>query len=57
MGSAENDELLPWSDIADDEWSTLLIGNGLSINIWKKLLSVWQVDARLSKSHFDKPSG
>lgn len=36
MGSAENDELLPWSDIADDEWPTLLIGNGLSINIWKK---------------------
>jgi hypothetical protein len=24
----------PWSDLAEDNWPTLLIGNGMSINVW-----------------------
>ena len=36
MGNSESDELIDWSDIAGGEWPTLLIGNGLSINIWSK---------------------
>jgi Domain of unknown function (DUF4917) len=26
--------LRPWSDYADEEWPTLFVGNGLSINVW-----------------------
>src|SRR4051794_40805389 len=26
--------LRPWSDFADDDWPTLFVGNGLSINVW-----------------------
>lgn len=27
-------QLQPWSDLLDDEWPTLFLGNGLSINVW-----------------------
>jgi hypothetical protein len=36
MPSPDNDELVAWPDIAGKNWPTLLIGNGLSINIWGK---------------------
>ncbi len=37
MGAAtETDELVAWSTLEGEEWPTLLIGNGLSINIWRK---------------------
>lgn len=34
MGRKVTDDLPDWSDYADDDWPTLLIGNGLSINLW-----------------------
>jgi hypothetical protein len=26
--------LRPWSDLVDDDWPTLLLGNGASVNVW-----------------------
>lgn len=37
MGREPDGSLLDWRDIADSHrWETLLLGNGLSINIWKR---------------------
>ncbi|CPS07006.1 DUF4917 family protein [Mycobacteroides abscessus] len=36
MANSDGDELIGWSDIAGGDWPTLLVGNGLSINIWNK---------------------
>jgi hypothetical protein len=34
MPKAVDAELLEWSDLSDEEWPTLLLGNGMSINLW-----------------------
>jgi hypothetical protein len=34
MPNAIDAELLDWSNLSDEEWPTLLIGNGMSINLW-----------------------
>ncbi|BBZ50282.1 DUF4917 family protein [Mycobacterium heidelbergense] len=33
---AETDNLVDWSSLSEDVWPTLLIGNGLSINTWRR---------------------
>ena len=33
---AETDNLVDWSRLSEDVWPTLLIGNGLSINTWRR---------------------
>jgi hypothetical protein len=35
MARSLTERLGPWSALADDEWPTLLVGNGLSINVWQ----------------------
>jgi uncharacterized protein DUF4917 len=27
--------LLPWPDVSDEDWPTLIVGNGMSINVWQ----------------------
>lgn len=36
MPTSVNDDLPDWATIADDDWPTLLLGNGLSINLWSR---------------------
>jgi hypothetical protein len=31
-----SEDLVSWSDLTEDPWPTLLIGNGLSINTWRR---------------------
>lgn len=33
---AGTDELRSWDELSNQQWPTLLLGNGLSINIWRK---------------------
>lgn len=34
MASVDRPQLEVWDDLSDRDWSTLLVGNGLSINLW-----------------------
>jgi hypothetical protein len=34
MPEAVDAELMDWSNLSHQEWPTLLIGNGMSINLW-----------------------
>lgn len=34
MSTSIDGELADWSTLADEDWSTLLLGNGLSMNLW-----------------------
>ncbi|MBL0003746.1 MAG: hypothetical protein IPP00_07050 [Actinomycetales bacterium] len=34
MVTSIHGQLADWPALADDEWSTLLLGNGLSMNLW-----------------------
>jgi len=36
MGIPDIDDLVDWAELSNGPWPTLLIGNGLSINTWRK---------------------
>lgn len=36
VSDASGDQLLSWDELGDQQWPTLLVGNGLSINTWSK---------------------